>query len=873
MSSRNPLFITLFLALLFMGCKTDKMPATHVQSLESKSGCISNDWQFQYQGQWYPATVPGNIHTDLLANNLIPDPFFGANEDSVQWVADSVWTYRLVFDAHCSDGQEFENHWLVFDGLDTYAEVWLNGQKLHSMDKGDTTLLDNMFRRWRFCVNDVLKEKDNELIVKFFQIIPYEEVEAGKVPYKLPDNRVFSRKAQYMSGWDWGPKLITCGIWKNVRLESFNDLKLEDVYVYDSEPTFDTTGAWKTDVQLYIKSLEEKKKCTIQIEVFDENGLCAKVEKRVKLDYDENLVKIPVSITYPKLWWPNGMGNQHLYTYTVTIMDREQADQRTVRHGLRTVELVREQDSIGESFAFKVNGKSCFMRGADWIPAASYPGTLNTPEGGDVYFRLLHDAADVNMNMIRVWGGGIYENDAFYNYCDELGLLVWQDFMFACNPYPGNKAFLQNVCYEADEQLKRLRNHPCIALYCGNNEVHNGLEDWGWQTALEWTDAQYKQLVEDFNQLFEKMLSDRVHEYHQGVPYISSSPTFGWGHPECCTHGCSHYWGVWWGEQPFSIWWEKTGRFMSEYGFQSYPEMATIETFTRPEDRKLGSPALNNHQKHGRGVEIIRKAMKEEFGYTRTDDLDEFAYMSQLVQALGICQAIDAHRSQHDKCAGTLYWQLNDCWPVASWSSIDYTGRWKALHYRLREAYANVSIATHYSDNQTVEFCLVNDSGSAVKGTMKVTAFALDGTQSQVLVSKQVGASPNSSKKVSVCHSSDLKDLRVDQVCLVAQLESEGKVLAQKVSFFVKPGELSLRRETIHQELKNYGDHFELTLTCPTFCYGVQVKETTGKDVRWSDNYFHLLPNVPKTIYGYYDVQFDGEPELVVRCWPLAISH
>ena len=868
MSFRNPLLITLFIALLFMGCKTDKMPATRVQSLDSKSGCITHNWQFQYQGQWYPATVPGNIHTDLLANKLIPDPFFGTNEDSVQWVADSGWIYRLIFDADCAGaGQSYENHWLVFDGLDTYAEVWLNGQKLHSMDKGDTTLLDNMFRRWRFCVDDVLKEKDNKLIVNFFPIIPYEEVEAEKLPYKLPDNRVFSRKAQYMSGWDWGPKLITCGIWKNVRLESFHDLKLENVYVADTKPTFDTIGSWETEVQVWVKSLEEKKKCTVRVEVFDENGLCAKVEKRVKLDYDENLVKIPVSITHPKLWWPNGMGDQHLYTYSVTIMDRKQADQRTVCHGLRTVELVREQDSIGESFAFKVNGKPFFARGADWIPASSYPGTLNTAEGSDVYYRLLHDAADVNMNMIRVWGGGIYENDAFYKCCDELGLLVWQDFMFACNPYPGDKAFLQNVSYEADELLRRLRNHPCIALYCGNNEVHNGLEDWGWQTALGWSDAQYKQLFEDFNQLFEKMLAERVHECHSAVPYISSSPTFGWGHPECCTHGCSHYWGVWWGEQPFSIWWEKTGRFMSEYGFQSYPEMATIETFTTPEDRKLGSPALNNHQKHGRGVEIIKKAMKEEFGYTRTDDLDEFAYVSQLVQALGIRQAIDAHRSQHDKCAGTLYWQLNDCWPVASWSSIDYTGRWKALHYRLREAFANVVVTAHVNDNQSVDFYLVNDSLSSVKGMLKITAMALDGSKSQELVSKQVSVSPDNSKLVATCNSAELKGLRADQVCLVAQFEHNGKVLAEKVCFFVKPGQLKHQRNEIRQELKCFGDHFELTLTCPTFCYGVQVRETTGKDVRWSDNYFNLLPNVPKTIYGYYDVQMDGEPAVTVRSW------
>ena len=867
MSSRITFLIAL-ISVLLLGCKTDKMPATRVQSLDSKSGCITHNWQFQYQGQWYPATVPGNIHTDLLANHLIPDPFFGTNEDSVQWVADSVWTYRLIFDADCAGSdQSYENHWLVFDGLDTYAEVWLNGQKLHSMDKDDTTLLDNMFRRWRFGVNDVLKDKNNELIVKFFPIIPYEQVEAEKLPYKLPDNRVFSRKAQYMSGWDWGPKLITCGIWKNVRLESFNNLKLEDVYVADAEQTLDTNGTWQTDVQVLLKSGKDKKKCTVQIEVFDENGLCAKVEKRVKLDYDDNLVTIPVSITHPKLWWPNGMGGQHLYTYVVTIQDKKQADQRTVRHGLRTVELVREQDSIGESFAFKVNGKPFFARGADWIPASSYPGTLNTAEGSDVYYRLLHDAADVNMNMIRVWGGGIYENDAFYNYCDELGLLVWQDFMFACNPYPGDKGFLQNVWQEAVEQMKRLRNHPCIALYCGNNEVHNGLEDWGWQTALGWSDAQYKQLFEDFNQLFEKMLADRVHECHQGVPYISSSPTFGWGHPECCTHGCSHYWGVWWGEQPFSIWWEKTGRFMSEYGFQSYPEMATIETFTTAKDRKLGSPALNNHQKHGRGVEIIRKAMKEEFGYTRIDDLDEFAYVSQLVQADGIRRAIDAHRSQHDKCAGTLYWQLNDCWPVASWSSIDYTGRWKALHYQLREAYANVAVTAHVNDNQSVDFYLVNDSLSAVKGTWKITAMALDGSKSQNLTSKQVSVAPNSSKLVSTCNPADLKGLHADQVCLVAQFEHNSQVLAEKVCFFVKPGQLKLQRNEIRQDLKCFGDYFELTLTCPAFCYGVQVMETTGKDVRWSDNYFNLLPNVPKTIYGYYDGQLDGEPTVKVRSW------
>lgn len=863
MTPRHPLILILLIPLLlFTSCKTDKMPATQVQSLDSKSGCISNDWQFQYQGQWYPATVPGNIHTDLMANNLIPDPFFGTNEDSVQWVADSVWTYRLLFDADCAgNGLQYENRWLVFDGLDTYAEVWLNGKLLESFDKEDyKTLLNNMFRQWRFNVKDVLKEKGNELIVRFYPTAPRDSAAAAQLPYKLPDNRVFTRKAQYMSGWDWGPKLITCGIWKNVRLESFNDLRLEDVYVLDTKTTSDTTDSWETSVQLLVKSVQDRKRCKVLIEVFDENGRCAKIEKRIKLDYDDHVVEIPVTIVQPKLWWPNGMGKQHLYTYVVTVSDRKQETQYTLRHGLRTVELVREKDSIGESFAFKVNGKPCFMRGADWIPASSYPGTLNTPEGGDVYYRLLHDAAEVNMNMIRVWGGGIYENDAFYNYCDEFGLMVWQDFMFACNPYPGDKAFLRNVDSEAMYQIKRLRNHPCIALWCGNNEVHNGLEDWGWQTALGWSDAQYKQLLTDFSKLFEQMLANKVKENHKGVPYISTSPTYGWGHPECCTHGCSHYWGVWWGEQPFDVWKEKTGRFMSEYGFQSYPEMATIETFTTEADRKLGSPALNNHQKHGRGVEIIRKAMREEFGYTRTDNLEEFAYMSQLVQALGIRRAIDAHRIQHDRCAGTLCWQLNDCWPVASWSSIDYTGRWKALQYQFKEAYRNVALCV---DQQDVY--VVNDQMAAVNGEVRWQLFALDGTPLNERQSVRVKVPADQALKVLSLDAGKLHVSPATTYALV-QLSLNGSPHAERVVFFTSLGKMKFESGEIRQELKNFGDHFELTLTSPTFCYGVHVTETTGKEVKWSDNYFSLLPNVPKTIYGYYDGKLEDEPMVAVRC-------
>ncbi len=869
------ILLTLAVICMLCACKTEKHPATHFQWLNSRAGCISNDWQFQYQGEWYPATVPGNIHTDLLANGLIPDPYYGTNEDSVQWVADSVWTYRLLFDANCGEEKHiYENHWLVFEGLDTYAEVWLNGSILHSFDQDYTEYkLNNMFREWRFAISDLLKEKDNELVVKFFPSVPFEQSTAAQLPCQLPDNRVFTRKAQYESGWDWGPKLITCGIWKSVRIEHFSDLKLEDTYIYDVEPTLDSNGSWKTMVQLTVKSLvPTKRKCTVKVKVYDENGLCTKVEDNVRLEFDDNTVKIPVTIQHPRLWWPNGMGKQHLYTYVVKVMDNNKETEATVQHGLRTIDLVREPDSIGESFAFKVNGKPFYARGADWIPASSFVGTISTSPGDDIYFERLNDCAKVNMNMLRVWGGGIYESDAFYHYCDQLGLLVWQDFMFACNLYPANKAFLQNVKLEADHQLRRLRNYSCIAVLCGNNEVHNGLEDWGWQESLHYDDAINAKLHADYTALFEELLPKEVQEFMPGTPYVHSSPVYGWGHPECCTHGCSHYWGVWWGEQPFDVWKEKTGRFMSEYGFQAYPEMATIATFAPEEQWQLTSPILRNHQKHGRGIEIISKAMQEELGNAPAHNLADFTYQSQLVQAIGIRRAIDAHRIQHDRCSGTLTWQVNDCWPVASWSSIDYTGKWKALHYQFKEAFQNVTLCVdpqdHYLKN---DIYAVNDSLKEVKAQIRWQLKSMDGLDLLPQPkTKTVTLPAFSSTKVLSLSVDDLPQIpeakQVDYAIL--QLLVDNRVMAERVIFFTNVGNLRLLHGNINQSVKHHGDFSEITLTSKTLQYGVFIS-SDNPDVSYSDNYFILLPNQPKTVYALYEPEKMGTevPNFSVKCF------
>ncbi len=541
------------------------------------------DWQFEYADSWFPATVPGCIHTDLLALNMIPDPFYGVNEDSVQWVSDRNWRYRTMF--KCED-LGYENYAIVFEGLDTYADVYLNDSLIGRSE--------NMYHPYKFLIPQSLMKENNELIVVFHPTGPVDETALRRLPYDVPDHRVFTRKAPYQQGWDWGPKLNTCGIWRPAKLVM-----------------------WKSDAE------------PDQVLAASNNGKC---------------------------------------------------------------ELRQEKDSIGQSFTFYVDGKPVFIKGANWIPAHSFP-IIETPGMRDRYRYLLCSAKEANFNMIRVWGGGIYEPEYFYDLCDSLGLMVWQDFMFSCAFYPGDEHFLDEVRKEAQYQVKRLAKHPCVVLWCGNNEVKNGWEDWGWQKQFGYTEEQQKQIAADIKRLFDEggLLDSVVREYGCGRKYISTSPLYGWGHPECVTHGDSHYWGVWWGELPFEMYGEKTGRFMSEYGFQSYPDWSTVERFCPEGQRNIDSPVMKNHQKHGRGVEIIDKAMRKYYGFfdSKVLSLEDYCYVSQLLQAWGVGYGILQHIKRQPYCMGTLYWQLNDCWPVASWSSIDYYGNWKALHYRVQALFSD----------------------------------------------------------------------------------------------------------------------------------------------------------------------------------------
>ena len=585
-----PLLLAL---LLFVGCNR-----------EMDVFDLSN-WEFEYEGQWYPATVPGCIHTDLMAQGLIPDPFYGTNEDSVQWVGNRTWKYRTTITRDMWEG--FEHCDLVLEGV-TLCDVRIYGKTLGAPFQHLLMSPDNMFRTHRVCLfeslidSGTLPDPDEDIVIEitFYPIEQNNEAHFDSeeyysqpdLDYNLPDHRAVTRMAPYMLGWDWGPKLSTVGILGGARLECFND------------------------------ELPEK------------------------------------PMPKPRSW---------------------------------NVTLRQEQDSIGQSFTFYRNGKPIFVKGANWIPVHSFP-VLDSANRAR-YRHLLISAKEAHFNMIRVWGGGIYEPDYFYHLCDSLGIMVWQDFNFSCALYPSDSAFLNNVKAEAEEQVRRIAQHPCVVLWCGNNEVKNGWEDWGWQQQYQWTPEQIATLQHGIDTLFgiNGILANAVKQYdplHRA--YITSSPLFGWGHPECVTHGDSHYWGVWWGEQPFEMYKEKTGRFMSEYGFQSYPDYSTVCRYCPEDQRYIDSPVMKSHQKHGRGLEIIDKAMRQYYGVdSRSLSLEDFCYVSQLLQAWGTGYGIFQHLQQQPHCMGTLFWQLNDCWPVASWSSIDCYGNWKALQYRARDLYSD----------------------------------------------------------------------------------------------------------------------------------------------------------------------------------------
>jgi beta-mannosidase len=790
---------------------------------------LDQGWQFRQTGteKWYPAEVPGCVHTDLLQNRLIPDPFYRENEKDLQWIEDADWEYRTVFDVSPDilEKQELE---LVFHGLDTYATVLLNDEQILDAD--------NMFRVWRVDVGAKLRERGNVLEIHFRSPVKNDVHRIGERGYELPavldakNTSPYTRKAPYHFGWDWGPRFVTSGLWRPVVLSAWNDIRLSDLQVVQREIG---PGVARLTLNIEIEA-DRDGKVDVVGKVAD-RAIRAKMND-VKVEKGVNLVPLDLEVPDPHLWWPNGLGDQPLYEITaMVVVDGVEKDRLSVRTGLRSLELVRRNDEWGESFQFVVNGVPVFAKGANWIPADSFTPRVTR----DRYRDLLHSAKDANMNMLRVWGGGIYEDRDFYELCDQLGIMVWQDFMFACAFYPGDEAFLGSVRQEAIDNVRRLRNHPSVVLWCGNNEVEAFWREWGIKGDLP------DEVWSDYLKIFHELLPEVVAEHDPTRDYWPSSPSSDLKRlPNSMEAGDIHHWGVWHLRWPFERYEESTPRFVSEYGFQSFPELATIDSFALPEDRDILSPVMTAHQKNKQGNEIIREYLLRDFPEPK--DFESFLYLSQVLQARGVGIGTEHFRRLMPRCAGALYWQLDDCWPVASWSSLDYFGRWKALHYYARRFYSNVLLSPNEEEG-ALRFYVVSDLPVPVDGRLEVRLTDFEGGELYAK-SMDVTVVPLESRVYDAIPIDALLDgADLQRVFLSSRLTAGEAVLSSDVHLFAPLKDLALPDPEIEIEWTPAEGGARIAVRSSKFAKDVYLS-IPGVDGRFSDNFFDLLPGEAKAV-------------------------
>lgn len=788
----------------------------------SERNLSSEKWQFKNakDKNWFTATVPGTVHLDLMNNKIIQDPYKDENEKKVQWVENEDWDYQTIFKLSSKE-MENQNIELVFNGLDTFSEIYLNGKLVQSTD--------NMFRKWTIPVKTYLKAGNNLLQIKFKSAVTVGKELAKKVSFTTPESpRSYVRKAQYQFGWDWGPRLVTAGIWKDVQLVFWNQAKLENVKIEQKALT-----KQKADLNIHAEIFAEKEgKYSVLIN---------KISQNITLKSGKNLISVPYQIQNPKLWQPNGWGDPNLYQLKISLQkDSKTIAEKSERIGLRTVELVQEKDEKGKSFYFKVNGNPMYAKGTNWIPSDSFTPRITKEK----YQKLIKDCKEANMNMIRVWGGGIYEDDEFFKACDENGILVWQDFMFAGSFYPSDENFQKNVEMEVKDQVERLQNHPSLALWCGNNEVDEAIVNWGYQKQFKYSKEDSLQVWKDYKKIFHEVIPNAIKKYATADKqvYWESSPSIGWGHKESLTEGDSHYWGVWWGEQPFEIYNEKVPRFASEYGFQGMPTLETTKSmFSGTPDLSLQNGTIKAHEKHSRGWEIIDNYMKRD--YHIPTDFVKYNYVSQLLQSRGMQIAIEAHRRAKPYNMGTLYWQLNDCWPVVSWSSIDYLGNWKALHYQIKRSFENHVILTEEKDG-VLNFYAVNDELKKFDDvSLIVYAKKFNG---DTIVRRRTdckkrcldGILKLASPKISFFISESERDNSFLNLVLV---DKKGNKIAESNYFFSKPKDLKLPKPNI--QIKKISST-EIEVSTDVLAKDVYLMG----DAHFSDNFFDLRPKSSKRI-------------------------
>ena len=784
------------------------------------------------QGNWLPATVPGDVHLDLLHDGKIPDPFYRDNESKLQWIEKVGWEYRTTIQVMPAVLSR-EHVELVFEGLDTACSIFLNGKRIEQPD--------NMFREWRMDVKSILHSGSNELQIVFPAPMKAAEAVAAKDPWHdrtHTDPKGYIRKAVYEFGWDWGPRFATSGIYRPAYLEVWDDARISDVFV---EQQSVSTAAAELDLHANILASKETK-VTLSM-TYGLHGPDQHQDRTMTLAPGHNVISFPIDITHPQLWYPSGYGAQPIYHFHISMTeDGKEIDSTSVKTGLRSVVLRRELDKWGRSFEFVINGIPVFAKGADIIPFDSFPNRVTNEK----YRHILQSAKDANMNMVRLWGGGYYETQEFYDLCDELGLMVFHDLMFGNNWQPGTYAFKQNIQQEAEYQMTRLRNHPSIVLWDGNNETEE-LRDWNGNGQLP--PAVHERIWQDYLTEFSGVLATTAARVDPQIPYWPSTPSADYEElTDAYQSGDNHDWSVWHQDADFSEYEKRPWRFVSEYGFQSFPEMKTIESFTLPEDRKdIFTPVMIAHQKNSGGNKIIQTYMSRYFGEPK--DFASFLYASHVLQAEGIRIGAESFRRKRPETMGSLFWQLNDCWPVASWSSIDYYGRWKALQYYARRFYAPVLVSPHF-DNGTLSLYIVSDKVKPEQGHLRLRIMDFNGKVIKE-TNQDVTIDPLASKIYEQIKMTDLRNLGqldMTQQVGVADLSVGGKEVSSNLVFFVPSKQIHLLPASVSTDIQPFGDGFDIILKSPVLARAVYLSFGEA-DVTYSDNYINLLPNEPTTVH------------------------
>ena len=813
---------------------------------------LTDGWVFRQERlrNWHEAKVPGTVQTDLMAIGSIEDPFFALNERTVQWIDKEDWLYENQFTVS-EEQQRCAHRELTFYGLDTYADVYLN----------DTLILsaDNMFRTWRVDVSRLTHTGKNLLRVRLHSPIKVDmpKWEAQRGVYHassdqsenggLLDRQLspFIRKAGYHYGWDWGPRIVTMGIWRPVEFSTWNEVAIRDVFVEQQEVTRKRASV------CHHVTLEANHDLTATITVSDSASQRQLASQRVTLHAGVNEMNLPYTISNPRLWWCNGLGEPHRYTLQTTIqwgdVDAPLSSlYASHKVGLRSIRLHREEDADGkgEAFYFTLNGEKVFMKGANYIPCDVFLPRVTD----SIYRRTIEDAVAVNMNMLRVWGGGVYEDDRFYDLCDEHGILVWQDFMFACAMFPASGALLENIRQEAIDNVRRLRNHPCIALWCGNNEIQDAWLGWGWKKRSEKKDrAEAERMWEEYKALFLKTLPEVVGEYAPQTQYHPSSPSAKLGEKSEFGRGDYHYWEVWHGQKPISEYNKVRARFFSEYGMQSFPELATVRRFAPNEkDWDIYSDVMMAHQRGGEHANgLIERYLATEYG--RPKGFDTLLYVGQLMQGDAMKTAVEAHRRDKGYCWGSLLWQINDCWPVASWSTRDYYGRWKAAHYMMRRAMADILVSPIQQEDSVLHVFVVNDRLTTVSGKLTVEVYS--STERRQTTTKRVRVMANSATDVWKMPTAQLlaqAGVSADAAIIHAEFVPEGKTTTAYANNYilVYPKDLKLQPSCVKATVE--GNKVRVSADC--YARGIFLSLEGDNEHHFSDNYFDLLPGEERTV-------------------------